>query len=351
MAKFNRGDVSEGILAAAMTARFLSKTKRIQFNDVINVVKKLKPPVKETSGLTSLTEFDSPNANPKILDTVICKVNLAEVNIRALLDTSIYSQRDVVELVNASIAYSNSVNVMEWADMMYNNNQKNVIEIKSEGLLDQTGTKVDLYLIIDGKQAGVGISLKAQDVKQFGQVGGSSFASMKSLFEPLGVKFSNNIETKYNKLLSEEKNVAGALIVAYKEANKQISSLPQETLKKNIANFMKYHATRNEPDVALVQLNKSESTIYKFENIKNKLTGVKLGTVYTEGSTNVISGAKIPKIQIIETTSNKKNALLELRVKLEGNRVNSKGQKIGLTVRNYVEKGKMATTLLAEKFK
>jgi hypothetical protein len=34
-----------------------------------------------------------------------------------------------------------------------------------------------------------------------------------------------------------------------------------------------------------------------------------------------------------------------------GNRINSKGVKIGLTVRNYVEKGKMATTLLAEKFK
>ncbi|MFZ9589678.1 MAG: hypothetical protein ACO28V_08100 [Chitinophagaceae bacterium] len=350
MASFNKGDVSEGVLAAAITARFQSKAKRIGNDDVLNLIKKLGKPTKFKKFMLIEKEFDSPNKNPKIIDTVICKVTLAEVNMAAFLNAKIYADKEMRELLSAAVSYANGNNIMEWADMIYNNNQKNKIEVKSEGLLDQTGTKVDLRVIIDGKQAGVGVSLKAGDVKQFGQVGGATTDAMNEFFNPLGVKFSTKNLKDFETLVSK-KQVTEALCLAYKEASKQIKELiksDSSTFKKNISNFMKFHATRNEPDVALVQLSKNEANVYNFENIQKKLKGVELDVVYSEAQTDVVKGKKIPQLKIISPVLTKNNVLLQLRNKLEGNRIDSKGKKVGLTVRNYVEKGHLTTELLAE---
>ena len=204
MANFNKGDVSEGILAAAITARFESKTKRISNDDVLSVIKKLGKPTRMKKFMLIEKTFDSPNKNPKIIDKVVCKITLAEINMNALLNPKVYSDKEMKELLSAAVAYANGKNIMEWADMMYTNNQENLIEVKSEGLLDQTGTKVDLRVIIDGKQAGVGVSLKAGDVKQFGQVGGATADSMNEFFNPLGVKFSSKNLNDFEKLVSQK---------------------------------------------------------------------------------------------------------------------------------------------------
>lgn len=350
MASFNKGDVSEGILAAAITARFISKTKRITNDDVLGVIKKLGKPSKLRNFMLIEKSFDSPNKNPKIIDVVICKITLAEINMLALLNLKIYTDKEMKELLSASVAYANGNNIMEWADMVYNNNQKNKIEVKSEGLLDQTGTKVDLRVIIDGKQAGVGVSLKAGDVKQFGQVGGATINSMNEFFNPLGVKFSSKNLKDFENLVAKNK-VTEALCLAYKEASKQIKEIiksDSSSFKKNISNFMRFHATRNEPDVALVQLSKNEASVYNFDNIQKKLKGIELDVLYSEATTDVVKGKKIPQLKIISPSLKKDNVLLQLRNKLEGNRVNSKGKKVGLTVRNYVEKGHLTTQLLSE---
>jgi hypothetical protein len=351
-AKFNKGDVSEGILAAAITARFLSKTKVISNSDVIKLITKLnKAPKGGTKGATSLTEFRSPNEQPKIFDSVVCKVNLAEVNMKAFLSRKIYQDNEVKGIVTAAVKFANGKYVMEWADMMYENNQENIIEVLSEGLLDQTGTKVDLKVHIDGIQAGVGISLKYGDVKQFGQVGGSKIESMVELFSPLGVTFNSSLKNKYIKLLSKKK-ISPALTLAYNEAVNQISRKRQKTLIKNISNFMDYHATRGEADVVLVQLNKSEAKIYDFGLLETKLIGHKVAVELTSGMTTKLSGGgytggnKIPKIEF--TLDGTGDVLFMVRLKLEGNRVSSKGKRLPLTVRNYIEKGSATTQLIAE---
>ena len=169
------------------------------------MIRKLARPVTWGSkGLTSTSYFTSANENPKINDEVCCVINLAENNMDALRDLKIYQQKDIREIVTASAAFANGMYVMQWADLMYTNNQKNKIEVLSEGLMDQTGTKVDLKIRIDDKPCSIGISLKYGDVKQFGQVGGSSFESMKSLFEPLGVTFSKIFENKYTEKISNK---------------------------------------------------------------------------------------------------------------------------------------------------
>lgn len=349
---FNKGDVSEGILAAAITARFLSKTAVIKESDVVDVVKKLKKPSLGAKGWTTTTSFDSPNEKPKIVDEVICHVNLAEVNMKAFVEPKIYTRPDIKPIVKAAISYANGTYIREWADMMYVNNQKNKIEVKSEGLLDQTGTKVDLKIVIDGKQASVGVSLKVGDVKQFGQVGGSKWESMEDLFNPLGVKFTTKHETDYNNMLAN-KELAPALTTAYKIAYDQISNMSQKFLRKAIADFMYYHATSREENVVLVQLNKGASKVYDFEILEQKLAGLDIDVELTSGNTSVLgtggfkgkgtmSKDKIPKLSFLIDGK----PLVFIRLKLEGNRINSKGKLLPLTVRNYIEKGERTTELL-----
>ena len=348
--KFNKGDVSEGILTAAITARFVSKTKPITRNDVNNIIKKLNPYRTGGKGATSVTEFASPNRKKNVVDTVVCFVNLAEVNMKAFLAAATYKDVDVIKLVDASVVYANGAHVCEWANMMYENNQKNKIEVRSEGLLDQTGTKVDLRIVIDGERTGVGISLKVGDVKQFGQVGGASVETMNEFFGSLGVKFDAGFKRKFDEFVSEKKPVK-ALTLAYTVAHKQLNKLNAKKFRSNLSAFMKYHATRNEENVVLLQLNKGQATVYMFEALEQKLIGVPIVVEYKTATTNVIPGASLPQLRIYGVCPGDrmgpKTLILQLRVKLEGNRVTSKGKRVGLTVRNYVEKGALTTGLIA----
>lgn len=351
---FNKGDVSEGILAAAITARFMSKSKTISQTDVTSLIKKLSKPTGGSKGMTSTTSFSSPNKQENVIDTVICKVNLAEKNMNAFLDSKIYSKADIIALVRAAVVYANSTYVRQWADELYNNNQKNTIEVNAEGLLDQTGTKVDLKLVIDGVKCGVGVSLKAGDVKQFGQVGGSKWTSMKTLFEPLGVKFSKETEESYIDMVSK-KQLAPALTTAYTEAFNQISKKDQRFLRKAIADFIKNHATSGEENVVLVQLNRSTAKVYDFELLEEKLSDKTIKVNLTSGNTDKLNTGgfegkgsmlktRIPKMQFM--IDNK--ILFEIRLKLEGNRFSpSAGKTLPLVVRNYIEKGEMTTKLLS----
>lgn len=346
MAKFNKGDVSEGILAAAITARFRSKTKKIDASDVVSVIQNLNAAKSGIKGATTITNFKSPNANKAIVDTVVCKVNLADVNMSAFLKKTTYNDKAIKSLVTAACSFANGGNINKFADQLYNNNQKNFIEVNSEGLLNQTGTKVDLKVIVDGKQIGFGISLKAEDVKQFGQVGGSKWESMENLFKPLGINFSDKTKTTYTNLLSEKK-IADALTLAYGEAFKQLKSLSktnQKQLRNNIADFANFHATSGEKNVVLVQLTGGTATTYDFSILKSKLEGVQIDVEIASGKTDKLKGfagsKNIPKINFtVPDLKGKQIPLLQLRMKLEGNRVDSKGKKLPLTVRNYIEKG------------
>jgi hypothetical protein len=331
----------------------MSKTKIINETDVISLIKKLSKATSGSKGMTSTTSFSSPNKEKNVIDTVICKVNLAANNMDAFLDTSIYSKADMIALVRAAVVYANGAYIKQWADLLYNNNQKNIIKVNAEGLLDQTGTKVDLKVVVDDVKCGVGVSLKAGDVKQFGQVGGSKWDSMKSLFNPLGVKFSKQIEESYIDMLSK-KQLAPALTTAYTEAFNQISKKDQSFLRKAVADFMKYHATSSEENVVLVQLNNNTVKVYDFNLLEEKLSDKTIKVKLTSGNTDKLitggfeskgpmSKTSIPKIKFMIDDK----ILFEIRLKLEGNTfIPSSGKTLPLIVRNYIEKGEMTTKLL-----
>ena len=117
----NKGDASEGIVAAAIAARFLHKNKPIHTADVFALIRKLaKTKMKNYAGKEGKyieAEYDSPNKNPKINDLVRIYISLAEVNMTALLDPK--SEDILEEYADSAVTYVNSDHVSKWAILLY----------------------------------------------------------------------------------------------------------------------------------------------------------------------------------------------------------------------------------------
>lgn len=355
-AQFNKGNVAEGILAAAIAARFISKTRDVRKQDVVNVINKVK--ARKTSNKAEST-FKSPNANPDIVDEVRCLIRLAEHELAAALDIKLLD--DVLsDILSSAIDFVNKPLVQQWADLLYKNNRVDKIEVISDGVSDQSGTKVDLFVLINGKKENVNISLKAGPVKQFGQMSGATFEIMEQMFNPLGIRFDNTVKNKFNSFLKDaslvmhEKSVA-AIDYIYTLAQKKMDTqITQDYNKflKNLSNFVKYHATLNEPDVFLVQLDRSESKIYDFDQLSKALD--KLDTKLTttmvyqnitgEAASYFQGGApQLPKIVIhIDGMAPTQGGILEIRSKID-----NRGSMQPFYHRNYFNKGSYLTKLIA----
>jgi hypothetical protein len=332
---FNRGDVSEGILAAAITARFVNKNKDITKQDAINILKALRP-----SGGTKVNQtFASENENAAIKDEVRIVISLAELNMKALLNPANYG--GLSDLITASVKYANGPYITSWSKMLYENNVRNEIDVVSDGLLDQSGTKVDLRVKVDGKQTNVNVSLKAGDVKQFGQVSGSKLENMAALFNPLGLRVETQ-EAKFNQFLMK-KDTVGATSHIYEYVSKTLAaeaSNNKNSFLKHLSAFIKFHATRNEENVTLVQLNRNEAKIYDFDNLQKTMSDVQ-PTVYIKNGYSDVAKAQVPTIVIADKSRTGKNELLTIRMKIDT-------RPDGFYHRNYIEKGALLGDLIAE---
>lgn len=321
--KGNRGDMAEAIFAAAITARFMNKNMAIGTNHVIALIDRIDSNQKKQKMI-----YDSPNKNPKIMDKVTFELGLAESNLKALTDKSI--QATVMDIVNAAIKYANSSIVTSWSKLLYENNRFNEIEVISDGVGDQKGTKVDVRVKIDGKPTNINVSLKADDVKQFGQVGGSKFEAQQRLWnELLGLDVSG-YETKYYEMI-KKKNVVGAIKEVYLGASVLFNAAVKtnkEALYKKLADGINYFATLREQNVTLVQLTRQEAQVYKFDNIEKLLKDVNL-------TAKLITNKKYPEINFEDEDG---LVLITVRVKTE-----NKPKEV--YVRNYVEKGKLLSKL------
>lgn len=321
--KGNRGDMAEGVFAAAITARFMNKNMAIQANHVIALIDRI-----DNKKMQQKMVYDSPNKNPKIMDKVTFQLGLALSNLVALTDKSV--QLTLTDIINAAVKYANSSIVTAWSKLLYENNKFNEIEVISDGIGDQTGTKVDVRVKIDGKPTNINVSLKADDVKQFGQVGGSSFEAQQELWKQLlGFDVKNYEAQYYNKI--KKKDVIGALKEVYSGAADMFNAavrVNKKELYKKLADGINYFATLREENVTLVQLTREEAQVYKFDNIEKLIANVEL-------TAKLNTTKATPEVNFQDSDG---SVLLTIRIKTE-NKPN------GIYVRNYVEKGKLLSKL------
>ena len=284
--------------------------------------------------------FKSANLNPKIMDDVRLFISLAEVNMVALLSRG--NENLLKEYVESAVKYANSPNVTKWSKLVYENNRYDKIEVLSDGLGGQRSTKVDVSVKITNDKGelmpvDILVSLKAGDVKQFGQVSGAEFVKQQDLWGRLfGYDASiKGLEEKYTDLMFMKKKPDEAVSLVYEFVNRKLNGDLQDQpdkILRNLANAINYFATLNEENVTLLQVGQNRAKVYKFDDIYNRIKGKKYESKIVRGKSN------LPTI-LIESEG---KPLIQFRVKQEFKNDGSP------YVRNYIEKQKLMAELLGE---
>ena len=347
----NMGDVAEGVFAAAIAVRFINRNATVTKSDVNSLIRGLPTPVSLSKGKVVQKTFKADNKDIDLKDDVILKISLAEYNMKFFLD--IKSQSALSSYIDSAVKYANDQKVQKWSKLVYENGRYDKIEVTADGLGGQTTTKVDVYVkITDDKNVlqdvDIKVSLKVDDVKQFGQQGGTLFEAIgkkkgyKEYWNRLfGIDISSQKDA-YNKIKGVDHNTSGAINLIYKYvAVKLQKKLDDEKSSKStlikLGEAIQYYATLNEEHVELVQLNSGEAKIYNFAGLPNVIKEYEWNVEYSKGISS--SGESIPIITIHQK-GKPTNILLILRVKIET--LNNAPY-----YRNYVEKGKFLGDLIA----
>lgn len=332
--KANMGDVAEGVFAAALAARFFDRTTPlISADSVYSVLNQLS--VKSIPGKKSVIAnySDTPPNQDGSTDVLKLSIVLGEANMNFLKNT--INKESLREFVNASLQYANRGSVMSWVKTIYENNKKDTIEILGDGVSNQKSTKVDVRVKITDSEnnllpVDINVSVKAGNVKQFGQVVGLDTTKIQQFFSDIfGVTADTPALSQFTNKVND-KNVSGAFKDYYKNIDNKLSTISQSTIQKMGEGIIKY-ATLNEEGVQLVQLNKGEADIFRFNNVTEEL---KKYNYYATLNIN----KSLPEISI----SSSSKILFTIRAKKE---TDSKTNKI--TYRNYIEKGPFLGQLIA----
>ena len=349
-AVFNKGNIAEGFFSAAIALRFTNKNRAqpVTEQQIKDFVSKL--PANKNIGQV---DFESPNKDVDIKDDVHYIYGLARNNYEAMKNKAYWPQ--FTNLFRASCAYANSLTVKNWAQLVYENNLYNEISVLADGESDQTGTKVDIRLKIndhDGNPlpVNINVSLKAGDVKQFGQLGGTKHEIQAKLWKqffdidklPLTKKEFDNLKgTKFH-----HKDAAVAIRTMYEKIAPTVQEqMKKEHVHKIFGKAIQYHATRGEEFVELIQLTTAgDVVIYNFDKIDEALKGADIEVEVKYSQAKVKGQENLPIMMFyVKDTDNKKNELLQIRVK--------RGEKTADGTpyyRNIVEKKKYMTQLISK---
>ncbi len=336
--KYNLGDMSEGVVGAAIAARFIYKNRSITTANVFGVLYGMPPPptLSKKKSKNKKKTSNSQKENKIISEKMKVYISLAEVNMNALMDRS--NKELIMPYVKSAIRYANSTNVKKWSKLLYENNRSDKIDVKSDGLGGQTTTKVDVFVEVNGEKVDINVSLKAGDVKQFGQVSGIEFEKQIKLWET-SFGFGQEIKSlngQYDKLILKKETVPQAVALVYQKVaelfNQGMKRGSTDVVRK-FASSIKYFATLNEDNVTLLQVGNDAAKLYSFDDIYQGLENMQMNASVTFGKSG------LPTLFINDANG---NPILQYRVKQEFKPDGSP------YIRNYVEKQKVLGQLIGE---
>ena len=334
--KVNMGDVAEGVFACAITARFINReVNQISARDVMGIIGSLAPqPILGRKSQRAIYSTTAPNLGVQVRDGIKLELVLGAANMAFVV-----KGQGLEQFVAASLQYANRQSVTTWVNTLYTNKRADRIEILGDGVSGQRSTKVDTKVKVTNDKGqlqpvNIDVSLKAGEVKQFGQVGGIDIQKLSKFFSNIfGVQVDSFIAGKYQEKTISEKDVEGGLNYLYEEVTKKLNDI-NPSIVQSIANGIKLYATGGDENVELVQLSKGEATIYNFKDVGQKLAGLKYSATVTRSGT-------LPQI----TVSSDSKILISIRSKKE-NKKDSQGRPYTY-FRNYIEKGPLLGELIA----
>ena len=307
--KFNRGDIAEGILGSAITAKIIKRgSDRIGAITVEDIKHVLSSATAQNDALVFTVE----DKNSVIADNVEFVLRLPQGSMIAISDERTWPQFE--NLFAAALHYANGSDAERYSNHFYQNGKVDQVTITSDGVSNNKSTKTDIDVKVKDPQGNlrtlknVDLSLKA-DSPIYGQfaAGGIKksadvwFIKSKELFEPLGITLTKPPKTTDINAFhtSVYKQVASKLHKELKNA-----SVNKETaFIEKIADLIEGQGSLGNKSLRLVNLSKKgESSIHSFSMLKRNLLDQKINLGVKH---DVSTKAGRPRIWIYDVKSGK----------------------------------------------
>ena len=297
----NRGDIAEGIMGAALTAKFIKRQSgqtvrdlpQVNATDVDAVLAKFfrsggtyKKTVRDVPKPYEYIPTNAPGDKIETTiniireltfsDKIVFKLTLPQAAMDFLSKQSNRTQvRDIFE---RAIRYANSdPTFIREANRLATNAKNDKILVDADGVSNQLETKVDIGLYANGRKIGKQISLKTESGRQFDQVIGFGIAEFDKLFDNnMGIIVDGSVKSAVNNYIKEfnvtdafsfraqtSKDVTGsvwasklkkAAAIYYKGAEKVIKTqIDALGFRRKLANTIRVGATRGDEDIQLVK--------------------------------------------------------------------------------------------------
>jgi hypothetical protein len=338
--KSNIGNVVEGIVATSIGCRFLHKNTSISSKQVYALIKQLSSQNLTNSNKKVSIDLKSKNLDPNILDDLNISITLPSPDLNKFLKIN---ESDAVfkKYVNSSVNYANSAKVKRWSTMVYENNTHDKIEVYSKG---SAGEKEDVGVRITNHEkkledVDISLSVKANDVKQFGQRGGIKYEDLSLFFTDIfGITFSTTIKTKYNQYI-ENKDFQSALTKLYVASSTKLNKIFLGSNQKEkyktldtIAKGLQKYATANIQKTEMLIVGDNAIRL-DFNNIIDKIKNREYIVTYLPTGRE-----RLPKIEFRD--KNSREILFSIRSRLQ---IKPSGESY---YRNLLERGELLTKLL-----
>jgi len=354
----NKGDVAEGLLAAAATSRFRKGEASVTEADVENELAGLDSKGKDvinTEKKLGKERVYKVKRDDGTVDTIRFAVMLARVNFEDLMNPA--KRASVKDLVSSVVKYANSKNMISQSMEFAMDGESTKVDVVADGVGDQKGTKVDVRISNNGKDLPLGrISLKAGGTKQLGQIGKGwaaegkkSSRGIKDLFKSLfNADIGDDLRETYEEAIkSQDRRAIGTAIAeVYEQAFNVINSMyerddPDEfaDFLKRLARGIKHEAVLEEEGVNLVHLDKSDFEQLDFSEIEKKIGGLDIDVEVDFDDPGGAYDENLPYLRIFNAADGKN--LLSVRSKVRINDENKLKE-----FRHYVQKEKGLIELL-----
>jgi hypothetical protein len=353
---WNLGNVVEGIMGAAVTAKFLNPDATVTPAKIMRILKSSK----YESSLKANTVRRSYSGKIRN-DSVQFTLSLNQKDYLALsmsFDenpneqlTDYKGADEIFKAYDNAAEYVNSAKTVKDAlDRVIGDPHPNSVLIESEGAAaeNQRGTKADLFITIDGKRERL-LSLKSGVIPQVGQMSGASFENLEKFFKSVlgfGLPSSMNNDIDFPKDSKDENVKKYILQNGFMKAYKHIYNSLKSTLSgdndykeynftSQVFKGLKYHSTLDE-EVIIVYISPNAKKAYMEisigKELREALHHFDLQPQLTNTTLKIVG---VPKDEIGKKMSNgKTEVLFQLRSSTQGN-----------ALRNAVEIGKLVKSL------
>jgi hypothetical protein len=374
---YNKGDVSEAILAAAIAAKFKKRIKASDFKASNTPIKVGNLPPITKSDVEEILAFLVKSFKYSTSVKDIDRVTKTTTNIYDNIQVSVSIPQKSAQFLKTRANWAKVSNIFASAVSKVNtdprlrakayglsvNKKNDTIIVKAVGTEAQTATKVDIRVEIINQGQRLPnksnqISLK-YDAPQFAQAVGLEFDNFGKIFDALGLNnylkynqmFLNEVTGVYPDIIGRKFDSRDAIkssneVKALKKVAKQVfatiaeqledklTGVGKEQFKRSLASYCRERATKNESGVELVKFTTKGGSVTQtfsqsfFDNVSN--ADLK---VHTD-----LSGSD-PKIIIYSGASaTKANTLIQFRYRTDATAKDKNG-KYKILMRSYVESG------------